>query len=679
MKLLNFTIIKLLICLVTGILIGYYFDIKFLYLIIISTVVFIGTFTTYYRAKRQFIKTIWFGVFSFLSMINIGILTTHFHEEKNFSNHYSHNITSNSDSIPTITFRVKEILKPSVYYDKFIVDILKLDQKKVVGKTLLNIKKDSIASEVNIDDILVGRTSFETIPKPLNPHQFNYSRYLSRQYIYHQITLNPSELLKGIPSKPTIYGISENIRKHINTSLKCYNFKHEELGIINALFLGQRQSISKEVYNQYTNAGAVHILAVSGLHVGIILMLFNFILSPIERFRNGKLIKTFLLVSLLWCFAVIAGLSASVTRAVTMFSIISIAMNLKRLTNIYNTLAISMFVLLLFKPLYLFDVGFQLSYITVLAIVSIDPYLYKLWQPKNKLIAIYWHTLTVTVAAQIGILPLSLYYFHQFPGLFFITNLVIIPILGGILGLGVVVILLASFKILPHFIAVLFGKTISLMNAFIAWISHQDVFVFHDIPFGWSHVIASYLIICTGFIFLLKKHYKSVLALLVAIILIQITWIYTKLDAVSNEFVIFHKNRHSLISHTQKRHIFIAHDLDSLAAKKDQTITNYVLGNHTNKVRNEPLKPVYQFNDKLLFVIDSLGVYDIKQSHPEYILLRQSPKINLNRLIETLSPKYIIADGSNYKSYVNQWEMICKKHKLPFHDTGKKGAFILEY
>ncbi|WP_241910386.1 ComEC/Rec2 family competence protein [Pseudotamlana carrageenivorans] len=645
----------------------------------INTIGFISVSIAYFRAKQQFIKTIWFDVFSFLTMMNIGVLTTHFHDEKNLSNHYSHSLTSNTEALQTITFRIKEILKPSMYENKYIVDILKLDKKEVVGKTLLSIRKDTTNLEVHIDDILVSCTSFNPIPYPLNPNQFNYKRYLSRQYIYHQIRLNPSELLKVKPGKPTLFGLSENIRKHIITSLSHYNFKPDELAIINALFLGQRQSISEEVFNQYSNAGAVHILAVSGLHVGIILMVFNFVLQPLERIRNGKLIKTFLVLALLWSFAGIAGLSASVIRAVTMFSIMSIAMNLKRLTNIYNTLAISMFILLLFRPLYIFDIGFQLSYIAVIAIVSIDPYLYKLWQPKNKIIDIYWHTLTVTVAAQIGILPLSLYYFHQFPGLFFITNMVIIPVLGGVLGLGIIVILLACLNMLPHFIAALFGKIISLMNAFMAWIAHQDLFIFHDIPFGWIHLIAFYLIICTGFNFLLKKHYKSIMVLLVSIIGIQIIWIHTKLDTVSNEFVIFHKSRHSLISHTKKHRIFIAHDFDSLSAKKDKVITNYVLENQINKLHKEPLKPVYQLNNKLLFVIDSFGVYDIKQSNPEYILLRQSPKINLNRLIETLSPKHIIADGSNYKSYINQWETICKKHKLPFHHTGKKGAFILAY
>ena len=224
--------------------------------------------------------------------------------------------------------------------------------------------------------------------------------------------------------------------------------------------LGQRQDISKEIYNSYTQAGAIHILAVSGLHVGIILLLLNFIFKPLIYFKNGNYIKLIVIVLILWSYAVIAGLSASVVRAVTMFTAVAIGMHLKRPTNVYNTLTISAFFLLLFKPMFLFDVGFQLSYLAVLAIVIIQPMLEKLWKPKFKLIDFFWKIFTVTIAAQFGIIPVSLYYFHQFPGLFFLSNLVIIPCLGFILGFGILIIILGLLNLLPNFLASTFGFVI---------------------------------------------------------------------------------------------------------------------------------------------------------------------------------------------------------------------------
>jgi competence protein ComEC len=474
MKLLNFTIIKLTFCLILGIVLGYSLNIPVHISAIGTLTILVLLFILLTRSKKRFSQNIWFGCVAFLAMVLVGILTVNLHNQKNFTNHYSNSISKSLDELHTVTFRIREVLKPGNYYDKYVIDILEINGNKAIGKSLLNIKKDSISNNLKVDDIFVARTNFKNLIDPLNPGQFNYKNYLKKKYIYHQLFVENTALLQLSTKHTTIFGLANNIRAHVNAKLKPYNFKPDELAIINALLLGQRQDISEKVYTSYTNAGAIHILAVSGLHVGIILLILSVALKPLERLKHGKLIKTILLVLMLWSFAIIAGLSASVTRAVTMFSIVAIGMNLNRPTNIYNTLAISILVILLIKPLFLFDVGFQLSYLAVLAIVTIDPVLYKLWQPKNWLLDKYWHTFTITIAAQFGIIPISLYYFHQFPGLFFISNLVIIPFLGVVLAFGVLIMLLAVLNVLPKIIASLFGSVISWMNNFIGWVAHQE-------------------------------------------------------------------------------------------------------------------------------------------------------------------------------------------------------------
>ena len=679
MKLLNFTIIKLTICLILGIIIGFLNNITLSTSIIITTFLLLVLFVFYLTARKQFIKSIWFGVSTFLVMISVGVLTTSFHNQKNFSNHYSQVISTENESLKTITFRIREVLKSNNYYNKYVIDLLEVNDKKVSGKTLLNVKKDTLQDPLKVDAVFVSRTEFKNLTLPLNPNQFDYKNYLNKKYIYHQLsTINESLLV--VESKTiTLFGIADNIRQHINKKLEPYHFKPDELAIINALLLGQRQDISEEVYTSYTNAGVIHILAVSGLHVGIILLILSFIFKPLERFKHGKLIKTILLVSILWSFALIAGLSASVTRAVTMFSIVAIALNLKRPTNIYNTLAISMFVILLFKPLFLFDVGFQLSYLAVFAIVTIDPFLYNLWKPKNKVLNFYWHTFTVTVSAQLGIIPVSLYYFHQFPGSFFISNLVIIPFLGLILGLGILVILLAVLNMLPQFGADLYGNIIRLMNSFVDWISKQETFLLRDISFSLLYVLVSYLLLFTFFRLLFHRNYSNLKLFLIAILVVQGAFIYNEFNKPSNEFIVFHKSRYSLMGNTTNNKIVVASDFDSITKSKNNIIKDYTVGNHIKTIEELPIQSIYQLNNTYILMVDSLGIYNIKSIKPDLVLLRQSPKINLNRLIDSLNPKQIIADGSNYKSYIERWENICKKRKLPFYQTSKKGAFILDY
>jgi competence protein ComEC len=152
-------------------------------------------------------------------------------------------------------------------------------------------------------------------------------------------------------------------------------------------------------------------------------------------------------------FGIVAGLAPSVVRSVTMFSFVAIGQHLRRSVNIYHTLLGSILLILLVQPKFLFDVGFQLSYLALFFILWLHPLLSRLLEPKNKILKYIWEILSVSFAAQIGTLPLSLYYFHQFPGLFFITNLVIIPLTGFIMGLGVVVMVLAFVNLCPYFLS----------------------------------------------------------------------------------------------------------------------------------------------------------------------------------------------------------------------------------
>ena len=679
MQLLNFTIIKLTACLIIGIAISYFLGVSLQVSQYMTGALSVFLLLFYIIAKKQFIKTSWFGSSSFLMMISIGILTANLHNERNFPNHYTNQILAENDTSKTITFRIRAILKSGNFYDRYVIDLLEVDGRKVMGKSLLNIKKDSLHTTLKVDAIFISKTVFKNITPPLNPHQFDYKNYLDKKYIYHQLFASNPSLLKVSSKTRSLFGFASNIREYINLKLKYHCFKPDELAIINALLLGQRQDISKAIYSNYTNAGAIHILAVSGLHVGILLTILSFVLKPIENFKHGKLTKTILLVAILWCFALISGLSASVTRAVTMFSIVAIAINLKRPTNIYNTLAISIFTILLFKPLFIFDVGFQLSYLAVFAIVIIDPLIYKRWKPKSKLLDFYWHTFTITLSAQLGIIPISLYYFHQFPSLFFISNLVIIPFLGLILGLGILIIVLAVLNLLPPFVAYTYGSIIGLMNDFVAWISSQELFLLKDITFNLLYVLGSYLIIIYLIKLLKKWHYSPLRYLLIVIIIFQSTLIYTQHNTPTNAFIVFHKNRQSLIGNTIHNKMIMASDFDSLLLAKNNIIRDYTVANHIDIIEKDTLQSIYLLNTKKFLIVDSLGVYNIKSFEPDYILLRQSPKINLNRLIDSIKPKYIIADGSNYKSYIKTWETVCKKRKLPFHQTSKKGAFIIEY
>ena len=676
MKLLNFTIIKLTICLVLGIVLAHYAHIDF-HTILYVTLALITLLGLYWRFLQNKIDRLpLFGLLSYICMISIGVVSYTIQDEKLQAHHYTH--LNSSEDFNTIVFKIKDRLKPDAYNEKYIVSVQSVNEESASGKLLINIKKDSLSRPLSVDDVVLTSSKLKAIQKPLNPHQFDYSKYLELKQVHYQLYLKQDELFLLSDSKTTIYGYADQLRTKINSRLIAAGFKSDALSIMNALLLGQRQTLDKTIYNNYVNSGTIHILAISGLHVGIILWILNFLFKPLLYLKYGNYIRPLILVTILWSFAIIAGLSPSVTRAVTMFSVISIAMHLKRPTNIYNTLMISALLILLFKPLFLFEVGFQMSYLAVLGIVSVQPIIYKLWKPKYLVFDKPWQIFTVTLAAQAGVVPISLFYFHQFPGLFFISNIVVIPFLGLILGFGLLIIALALMDILPDFMVVAYSFIIDSLNAFIAWVAQFEDFLFRDIPFTMLQVICSYFIIMAMVQVYKLRTFKWISISLVGILCFQGASFYNTYKTHNSAFIVFNKSRYSMIGQKHNDQLLLHHNLDSIKEKTDRVVKNYKVGEAIDHIITHRLQSVYQFEDQKILIVDSMGVYKGLSFKPRYVLLRNSPKLNLNRIIDSLKPELIIADASNYKSYVKRWKVTCGHKKIPFHYTNEKGAFILD-
>jgi len=668
MKLLKYIPAIFSVLIIIGIIFGFYIETP-LVVVIISIIIFlILLYISYKYTNNNFNKSFHFTIITCSLFFIIGIASITFQKYK--SNNYINFIKNNNKIIVQINSKVNS----NKYYDKYYGTIIQLNDRIVNGKILVNAQLDK--NNIVIGDVIYLNTNFREIKKPINPYQFNYQKYLEKKQIYHQITINKNDyiLINHINS---INARINNLQKSINLSLKKYNFKKDELSIINAIILGQRKDISKELMNNYIGAGAIHILAVSGLHIGILLLILNFIFKPIEYLKKGKLIKVIIIIILLWSYAFIAGLSPSIIRATSMFTAISIGNNLNRKTSTLHSLFISLFILLLLNPLYIFQVGFQLSYLAVFSIVYFYPLFIKLYNPNFWLFRKLWQLFSISVSAQVGVLPLSLFYFHQFPSLFFASSMVIIPFLGLILSFGILVIILSVFNILPIALANIFSWIIHQMNLFIEFISNQESFLFKNISFSIMMLITLYFIIISFYHFWNKPNSKTIKVVLASIILFQIGLIFEKYKLNnSNQFIVLNQSRKSVFIERQNNKINIFNDLDS---KTNNTINNYKIGVGVNKSTLKTLKNILKIETKSVLIVDSFNVYKIPKLKADFIILRQSPKINLNRLIAINKPKIIIADGSNYKNIKSKWKNTCEKLSVKFHDTSVDGAFIYDY
>lgn len=678
MKLYQFPIVRITLCLIAGIFSAFYTHPSLTLTLLILGISFLFCGYAFYKSNKTFTPNSMFGIAVYILFFSIGITTTLLHDESIKKNHYTQN-DSNFEKDQNIQLVIREKLKNSVKYNRYVAEVVSIENNNTCGKIIFNIKKDSIENTFIIGSQLLVHDQLLRHFKPNNPNQFDYGKYLETKGVYAQIYTQPAAVKLGRNIEKGISYYTSNFRNTIIQNLAKSGFKKEELAVITALILGQQQDISPEVLRDYQYAGAVHILSVSGLHVGFILLFITFLLQPIPNTTLGNTSRLLITIVSLWMFAFVAGLAPSVVRSTVMFSCIAIGMHLKRENNSFHTAIVSLFLILLFEPLFLFDIGFQLSYLAVFFILWLQPHFARLWQPKNKIIGYFWSILTVSFAAQIGTLPLSIYYFHQFPGLFFITNLVLIPFLSVIMALGTLLMVLAYFDWIPLVLSKSVEILITLTNTIISKIAAIESFVLQNIPLSFSMMLIGYLLIISWTIWMEKPKFNKLILAFGSILLFQAVLFTTKWESENNqEFVVFNVMKKSIIAIKQGSAItlFTSEEITKNSFE-ERMLQTYATAKYATIKTTKPLTNTLAFEHKKIIVIDSSSVYT-SAMQPDIVILSHSPKVNLERLLMTQKPEVVIADASNYKSYIALWEQTCLKRKIPFHSTYEKGFYSLK-
>lgn len=678
MKILAFPLTKIIIVFITGIFISTYWMPTIPVVLSGLFLVLCAFGITYFISKRNFSNTVYFGLSTYLLAFSIGVSTQVFHTDYSQSTHYIHT-EAIFDKPHIVSAVVREKLKSTNYSERYVVLVRNIDAKLKTGRILFNIRKESLNQDIEIGTHLQINGSLVPNSSAKNPNQFDYGDYLANKQIYAQLYADASEIKIGTVSEKNTWYYASKLRNRIIHNLEKNNFNKEELYVAVALILGQKQDISPEIIKDYQYAGAVHILSVSGLHIGLILLFINFILKPFPNTQRSSFVKLVVVLVSLSSFGLLAGLAPSVLRSVTMFCFVAIGMYWRRNTNIYHTLLVSMFLILLFQPSFLFDVGFQLSYCALFFILWLQPLLSELWKPKNKIAKYFWDILTVSFAAQIGTFPLAFYYFHQFPGLFFVTNLVVIPFLTFIMALGVLVMFLAAFNLTPQFLTQTLEWSIYYLNKFIHSIATFEQFIIRDIPFNKPMLISVYALLIVTIFWFVKPSFKRLVLVLGSVIVFQLTWFGSHWQIQNQkELVVFNVKKSTLIAVREGQNV-VLYSKDSVlkSMNKNQLVTSYLMGDFAATKSEKSLPNLMYFNRNKILILDSLAVYPTN-IRPDVVLLTQSPKINLERFLQKVKPKIIVADASNFGTLQKLWNATCLKEKIPFHAIAEKGFYKLD-
>ena len=628
-----------------------------------------------------------FATSTYIFFFSLGALL--FSNKNGLSNdHFIHKQVQGQDHV--LQLKLKQRLAPNKFNDRFYAEVIALDQQQVSGNTLVLFKR-SDSLDFQVGDRL---TVYDDVNLPAferNPGDFDYRKYLKSIDVYGQIYVDTPKILSYENGSQEL-GVLLRLRTTILEKLEASGLNDNPRGVIEALVLGQRQNVDPEVTKSFRDAGVIHILALSGLHVGIILLILRVLTKRILRMKYGRWIQSVILIFLLWSFALLTGMSPSIMRAVTMFSFVAIGLNLKRKGSVYHSLTLSAFVLLLFDPRLLFQVGFQLSYMAVFSIVLIQPVLAGLWPWRNKVKDFFWNIFTVTVAAQIGVAGISLFYFNQFPGLFILGNMLLLPVLPFIIGAALLLIFLLLFSIPTDWLTTVLNAVLEFIIETVARISSYESFIVKDVHLTFWETALIYVAIFSLVLFLLpyfkrskrerfylkKPNWMLHLSLLSLVVLFGLKS-YEKLNTDKDSFLVLHQATGSAVSLSNQDQATLFTDLhvmDSLRALNSLERLKAIETHRDKDLSLVSLKNLIQYNKNRLLVIDENGLYDISIKNAT-VLLSHSPKINLERLILETQPKRIIADGSNYRNVVESWKITCNKMGVELLNTYEVGAVEL--
>lgn len=373
------------------------------------------------------------------------------------------------------------------------------------GNLLITIK-DSTASNLYYGDELLIPTNYQPVAPPANPAEFNYKKYLSNQDIHYQSFLRHGEFyILNHNTGNRIIAFSLRLRQRLVEKFKQHMHRPEAIAVASTLILGYKADLSNDVLQAYSKTGTIHVLSVSGAHVAIVFILLEFLFGFLNRFKYGKTIKAILIITLIWYYALLSGFSPAVCRAAVMISMVIIGKTYSRAISTLNILAVSAFFLLLYDPLFITDVGFQLSYLAVAGLIIFQPIVYKWFHFKRKWADKLWLLCSVSIAAQVITFPLSAYYFHQFPVYFLVSNLFIIIPSAIIMYSGIAYLLVGSIPVLGEIFGFILERSILMMDRVLAMIEHTPWSGISKIWLTTTEYLLLYGIIISVFYFLFNK------------------------------------------------------------------------------------------------------------------------------------------------------------------------------
>ena len=571
------------------------------------------------------------------------------------------------------------------------------DMHTASGKLILYFAKDSSTRLPGYGDQVLIKNKVSVMNSVKAPGEFDYSKFMSYKGIYHSAYLKKGEWVftgknDGNPFWSIIYAINNRLKSDLANTLTDPG----ERGIAEALIIGDESDIPNDIMTDYAGTGTVHILSVSGLHVGIILIGLSWIFSFLLRVPNGKYIRLFLILGIIWCYAFLTGFSAPIARSVIMFSIVFIGMNIGRQANIYNSICGAAIILTLIDPFMIMQASFQLSFIALTGIVWLQPKIAAMWKPNRKPVKYIWELAAASLAAQIITLPISIFYFNQVSLYFLPANLIVIPASFVVLIAGILFVFATMIPLmwLHHIFSALLHGSIYGMNLIVKYINELPGATWQGLyvnPIGLLLLYGFIIFILLSVIYRNKKALAIGMAFGLCFLLARDADVYKRLHKDEMNIMAI-SSKHTVITIKDRNKLYVISDsgftndkqlmkyhVNGYAWQNYISPGNIVCLNSENKSNfsNENMVvewPILGFYDKTILMINSnvgAGLAPAPVRNINAVVLFNNPRIRLSELYKKFRFKSVIVASGVNNSSVRDWETECIENNIPFFNLQK--------
>ena len=572
-----------------------------------------------------------------------------------------------------------------------------LPSRPVSGKVMAYFPKSDSAFALHYGDLIAIPAPIREVTPPLNPEEFDYRAYLERKGITGQVYLKDEDWidLQANDANP-IYAFSYRFREILLASLQRSGLNDDEFGVAAAILLGYDDNLADEVRKDYVAAGSMHILCVSGMHVGIIYLLASFLLGFLNRKKWQKTLKQVLLLTLIWFYALIAGLSPSILRASLMISFVIIGEAIRRKGFVVNSIAASAFILLCINPNNLFEIGFLLSYAAVMGIVVLQRPIYNLLYVKNKLLDKAWQITAVALSAQIATVPFTLFYFQQFTTYFWLSNLFMTPISFIVVISGMILLLVSWIPYLNTLVGYLVWGSVYVMNWVVAKIESIPYSIIKGLyinDFEFAVLLVALLLLMLTFV--LRKR-RLFIAMLASLLLVMTSVTIRMYNSDHQQgMTIFSLRNHTAIDYIRGgEHVLL---VDS-ALMADESTVDYSLKGAWSKrhlshhpqvigleedYANEYLckkSNMVSFDGKLLAIWEDQRISDSLSFRlpVDYLLIVGKQKPDVQSAVNAYEAKMLLIDGSVPRYLAEKWIAQAQDLDIPYYNIGE-GAMEIGY